>query len=456
MTSYDNSLKTDWSIMKEMISVEDAQELIRSNVSLLNEETVTLIDAVGRICACDITADIDITPFDNSAMDGYAVFAADLENASQENPVNLKVIAEVPAGSFFEGVVKSGECVRIMTGAAMPVAQGGCSVPDSVVKYEIVEEVSLGGMTGGEVRFTAPTKLGSNVRPAGEEIKAGNVALAAGDMVTTAGVGFIASCGALEVQVYKRPKVAILPIGSELVHPTQVPARGMIRNSNGYALAAQAKDAGAQVCLFPIIPDDYEALKAAVSQATQEYDFVVTSGGACDGDFDFIKPAVQELGELLISTVNMRPGKAQTFGIVNGTPVLGLPGNPAAAYLGFDTLIRPALRKMQGYSLTNRPYVYATLKNDQKKRDPRRIFTRGNVRYENGGFVFEPAKNQGSASFGVLHKSNCLGILPEGAGGLETGTQIKCILHEAPEELSVLSFKSTAHTSASAQNKETK
>lgn len=444
--------------MKEMIAVEDAQDLINNSVGLLNVETVPLLEAVGRICARDIVADIDITPFDNSAMDGYAVFSADLEKASQENPIILKVIAEVPAGSFFEGVVQSGECVRIMTGAAMPVAQGSRAVPDSVVKYEIVEEISLGGMAGGEVRFTAPAKPGSNVRPAGEEIKAGNVALSAGEMVTTAGVGFIASCGALEVQVYARPKVAILPIGSELVDPTQVPARGMIRNSNGYALAAQAKDAGAQVSLFPIIPDDYEALKTAVLQAARDHDFVVTSGGACDGDFDFIKPAVQELGELLISTVNMRPGKAQTFGIVNSTPVLGLAGNPAAAYLGFDTLIRPALRKMQGFSLTNRPYVYATLKNDQKKRDPRRIFTRGNVHFENDGFIFEPAKNQGSASFGVLHKSNCLGILPEGAGGLEAGTKIKCILHEAPEELVVLSFESSASASmvSSAQDKETK
>lgn len=148
-----------------------------------------------------------------------------------------------------------------------------------------------------------------------------------------------------------RPRVAVIATGSELVPPSEVPGPGKIRNSNSYAMAACAREAGAEAHMLPIVQDTFEALRDAVAQAAREYDFVVTTGGAANGDFDFIKPVVAELGELLMTTVNMRPGKAQTFGIVEGTPVFGLPGNPAAAYVGFQMLIRPALRTMQGLPL---------------------------------------------------------------------------------------------------------
>ena len=330
--------------MPEMISVEQARDLVLSHVSQLPAETVPVLDAAGRVAAVDLKSDIDISPFAHAAMDGFAMRAAQLQSASPESPVELDVIAEVAAGDTFEGDIPEGACVRIMTGAPLPAAA------DAVVKYEIVRNVEGDGRPGSRVAFEAPAKLRGNVREAGEEARAGEAVVRAGEVINAAGVGFLAGCGVTEVPTPRRPRVAIISIGSELVPPTQVPTAGKIRNSNGYALAAAARAAGALPSMLPIVEDSLEALKVAVLEAVREYDFVVTSGGASDGDFDFIKPCVEQTGELLMTRVNMRPGKAQTFGLVNGTPVFGLPGNPAAAYCGFEMLIRPALRKMQGYS----------------------------------------------------------------------------------------------------------
>ena len=195
--------------------------------------------------------------------------------------------------------------------------------------------------------------------------------------------------------------------------------------------------AGGVPTILPIVEDTHEALAQVVREATCDYDFVITSGGASNGDFDFIKPVVEDLGELLMTTVNMRPGKAQTFGIVQGTPVFGLPGNPAAAYVGFEMIIRPALRKMQGYTHFERPRVVAKLSRDVKKNDPRRIFLRSTL-YQNdeGDYVVAPAKNQSSGLFGVIQRSNCMAIMPEGLESRSAGSLIECVLLDVAEESS--------------------
>ena len=417
--------------MPEMISLEEARALVLSHAAPLPVETVPVLEAVGRVAAADLKSDIDISPFAHSAMDGFAVRAAELAEASQEAPVELDVVAEIAAGDVFEGSIEAGQCVRIMTGAPMP------DDADSVVKYEIVDVVT-GGKPGSRVAFSAPTAVRSNVREAGEEAKAGETVVSKGEVIGSAGVGFLAGCGIVEVPTHRRPRVAVISIGSELVDPTVVPTPGKIRNSNSYALAACAQAAGAVPVILPIVEDTKEALAAAVSAAADAYDFVVTSGGASNGDFDFIKPVVSELGELLMTTVNIRPGKAQTFGIVRGTPVFGLPGNPAAAYVGFEMIIRPALRKMQGYAHFERPSVMAKLSRDVKKKDPRRIFLRGTL-YKNdeGEYVVAPAKNQSSGLFGVIQRSNCMAILPEGLDSRTAGSLVQCVLLDVSEEVSL-------------------
>ena len=241
--------------MPEMISVEQARDLVLSHVSQLPAETVPVLDAAGRVAAVDLKSDIDISPFAHAAMDGFAMRAAQLQSASPESPVELDVIAEVAAGDTFEGDIPEGACVRIMTGAPLPAAA------DAVVKYEIVRNVEGDGRPGSRVAFEAPAKLRGNVREAGEEARAGEAVVRAGEVINAAGVGFLAGCGVTEVPTPRRPRVAIISIGSELVPPTQVPAAGKIRNSNGYALAAAARAAGALPTMLPIVEDSLRGLE---------------------------------------------------------------------------------------------------------------------------------------------------------------------------------------------------
>ena len=272
--------------VREMIPLEEARALVCGAVEKLPVETVELLDAVGRVVAADQTSDIDVAPFAHSAMDGFALRAAEIAEATEEAPATLRVIAEIGAGDVFEGTIDDGECVRIMTGACLPADA------DAVVKYEIVGVVEGDGKPGSVVSFAAPTKVGSNIRAAGEEAHAGDVVVEAGDVLTAAGVGFLAGCGVLEVPVYRRPRVAVIATGSELVPPSEVPGPGKIRNSNSYAMAACAREAGAEAVMLPIVQDTFEALRDAVAAAAREYDLVVTTGGAANGDFDFIKPVV--------------------------------------------------------------------------------------------------------------------------------------------------------------------
>ncbi len=413
-----------------MISLEDARELVLSRVSALEAEEVGILEMIGRVAAEDLASDIDIAPFAHSAMDGFAMRAEQLATAAPDAPVELDVVAEVPAGSFYDGELADDQCVRIMTGAPLPAC---C---DCMVKYESVGVISGDGRVGSRVAFTAPAKPGDQIRQAGEEAKAGEVIVHVGEVVHSAGVGFLAGCGVTRCKTYRRPRVAIIATGSELVDPTEVPTQGKIRNSNSYALAASAIDAGAEPAIQPIAADDYEGLKAAVLECAHDFDFVITSGGAANGDYDFIKKVVDDAGELLMTTVNMRPGKAQTFGIVEGTPVFGLPGNPAAAYLGFEMIIRPALRKMQGYSHFERPHVRAKLATATKKKDPRRIFNRGTLTKNAAGeYEVSLAKNQSSGLFGPIQRSNCFVVIPEGPGEYSVGDEMNCVLLDIPEEV---------------------
>lgn len=415
--------------MREMLSPEDALDLVLGYMRPLQVEEVDLLDAVGRVAANDLASDMDVAPFAHAAMDGFALRCAEIENASEENPVVLDVVAEEPAGSFFQGSIGPGQCIRIMTGAPLPEAA------DSVVKYEVVGVVEGDGHAGSCVCFTTPTSCRSNVRDAGEEARAGEVVVHAGEVLGAAGVGFLASCGITRVNTYRRPVVAVIATGSELVEPDKVPSPGKIRNSNSYAMAACVQQAGGVARLWPIVQDTEAALADAVRQAVKECDFVVTTGGAANGDYDFIKKVIEDLGSLYMSTVNMRPGKAQAFGLVEGVPVFGLPGNPAAAYVGFEMLVRPALRKMQGYTAFDHQIVKARLSKDVKKKDPRRIYMRSTLSRDAQGLVVTPAANQSSGLFGVIQRTNCLAVMPEGLQDRQQGSIVDCVLLDIPEEM---------------------
>ena len=310
---------------EKLIPLEDAQSIVLSHVVPTDFIEIPVWQAAGLPLTEDAVADIDISPFANSAMDGYAVRAADLAAAAGDTPVTLSVVGHEAAGHVFEGAIAPGETVRIMTGA--PVPEGA----DAVVKYEIVEVLDGDGNEGSHVSFSTPAKVGENVRSAAEEAHAGDVVMRAGEVVAPAGAGLLASAGYASVKVHAAPRVGIISLGTELVAPSELPARGQIRDSNSSALMAEALDAGAEPVFYGIAPDDEQVIAELVHRAVQECDFVITSGGASAGDYDYVTALVRREGEVLFDRISMRPGKAITFGLLGGKPYLGLSGNPAAA-----------------------------------------------------------------------------------------------------------------------------
>ena len=412
-----------------LIPLEDAQAIVLSQVHRTDVVEIPVWQAAGLPLAEDATADIDISPFANSAMDGYAVRTVDLVEASADAPVTLSVVGHEAAGHVFDGVIAPGETVRIMTGA--PVPEGA----DAVVKYEIVEVLDGDGNEDSHVRFSAPAKVGENVRPAAEEAHAGDVVMHAGEVVAPAGAGLLASAGYASVKVHAAPRVGIISLGTELVAPSELPARGQIRDSNSSALMAEALDAGADPVFFGIAPDDEQAIAELVHRAVQECDFVITSGCASAGDYDYVTALVRREGEVLFDRISMRPGKAITFGLLGGKPYLGLSGNPAAAYVGFEMLARPAIRKMRGFAEGTRPVQQAILTHVVKKRQDRRFFDRATVLRdpETGELLVTEAKTQNSALLGTMQRANCLLRIDEGPCELKAGDVVDVVRVDLPE-----------------------
>lgn len=408
-----------------MITVEQARQRAMENARALGEEEVDLHSSVGRVLSRDVLSDMDVAPFDNSSMDGFAVRSQDLLAASQDSPVALRVLAEEGAGSVFSGTVGQGCAVRIMTGAPIPAGV------DAVVKYELVQG---GESAGTDAVFTAPCKPGENIRRAGEEFRAGDVVLRAHETVNPFGMGLLASVGATKVSVYRRPVVGVFSIGSELVAPDRRPEPGMIRNSNTACLCGLVADAWCEVRAYPIVSDDRDAIKEALSAALSECDAVVTAGGASKGDFDFINGVIADMGQVLFDFISLRPGKRQTMGVVDGKPVWGLSGNPAAAAVGFELLARPVLRAMQGMPDLPRPVVRARLAADARKKEPRRYYERGIVeRAQDGQWVATALRGQSSALLGALQRCNCLIVLPDEALGMKAGETVDCVRIDLPE-----------------------
>ena len=409
------------------ISVNEARELVRQNVKPGGIVKVLPDQAVGRVLASDLYSDIDVTPFDDSAMDGFCLRSADIAAASADTPVNLTCVAHIGAGSHYDQVIQPGQCARIMTGA--PVPEGA----DTVVKIEIVTFEGQGSV-GDAIAFAAPSKPGNNIRKAGEEEKKGDLILHAGAVITPAGAGLLASTGNLEVPVYAAPKVGIFTIGSELVDASEVPGPGMIRDSNVYSISAYVRAAGCEPVVYPRVTDDEQQIEDAFKRAAEECDVVVSTGGACAGDFDYTPAILERLGKIHFLRVNMKPGKSQPFGEINGKPVFVLSGNPGASAMGFEIFVRPALRLLQGFTAIDHPTVMAKLSTDTKKKDARLFFNRGFLsKDEQGEYVVSMCKNQSSGLYGSLQESDCLVILPEGAGLISAGTPVTCVLNRIDE-----------------------
>jgi molybdopterin molybdotransferase len=399
-----------------MISVEEARERILSFFSRLEVERRPILDALGQVLAKDVAAPADIPPLDNTAMDGYAVRASDTAGASETSPVPLRVIADLAAGYILDQAVGAGEAVRIMTGAPMPPGA------DAVVPFEETDELLRGpGETptrGASVKVFKAASPGANIRYRAEDVRAGNVVLPAGRVLRPSEVGVLASMGIVEIEVYRRPVVAILSTGDEITEPGKPLLPGRIYDSNALGVAAMVTKFGGIPSLLGIARDTVEDLTAKIREG-YDADMIVTSAGVSRGDFDVVKDVLAREGAIDFWTVRMKPGKPLAFGAFHTpsgrkVPHLGLPGNPVSSMVSFELFGRPALFTMLGRADWERPVIRAITRDEVRNMDARRFYARCIVtRGEDGRYYADLTGPQGSGILTSMSAANALTVIPE-------------------------------------------
>ena len=379
-----------------MLSYDDAKELVFKNIDPLEKEICSFEKSQGRILSKNILAPNEIPLFDNSAVDGYAVKAADLIYASQERPVILKNLGYIYAGGHLIEKMSHGECIQIATGAPIPTEA------DTIVRKE---DVILDDL---HIRFLKSISKNENVRFQGEDIKKGQIVISAGTIVGPAQIAVLATFGLSKVPVRKIPRVSIISTGSELIGVENEPKFGQLRESNRYMLAGMVKQEYCKLEKISLVPDIPKVLKKEFKEALNA-DVVLISGGMSVGDKDFAKPILKELGvEKIFWKIKFKPGKPLFFGRRNKTFVFGIPGNPASSYVIFEEFIRPALRKLMGRRIIENNMVIAKLEEPISKSYKRLHFMRGKLNEKNGELHVKPLSFQGSHSIGSLIKSNAL------------------------------------------------
>ena len=367
-----------------LLSVDDARARVLESVEPLATEKVSLRDALGLVNAAEIRAPHALPRFDNSAMDGYAVAAADTSGAGEFSPVELEIVGEVRAGGSGDVVVVPGTAARIMTGAPLPTGA------DAIVMVEVTEEKD------GKVLVKSAVEKGLHVRPAGDDVDEGEILVGEGLELGPGELALLGSMGVTPVEVRRGPRVALLITGDELVDPEDEPGPGQIRDSNQLALLALLEQAGARPVLSERVPDRREAVVEAFSRAAEVADLVVSSGGVAVGKYDFVKDVVEELGHIELWRVAMQPGKPVVLGSVSDVPFLGLPGNPVSVHVGFEQFVRPAIRKMRGCRSLLRPVLDATLTETITKRPGRLHFVRVRLSNRDHEWFATPTGSQGS------------------------------------------------------------
>ena len=404
-----------------MLSVEEAIERILEYVHVLPTEDVPILDALNLTLAEDIVAGFNIPPLDNSAMDGYAVRAADVANAGREHPVRLRLIGEVAAGYTSRQQVELGTAIRIFTGAPLPPGA------DTVIPSEDTDDAQRGRkpVAGDEISIYEGDKTGANIRNAGEDIQRGVTVIKSGTILKPAAIGVLASLGHSHVKVIRRARIAILSTGDEIVEPGGELQAGQIYNSNSYSVAALVKQAGAEPVLLGIARDNRADLVERIRRA-RESDMLLTSGGVSMGDYDLVRDVLASEGTIGFWRVRMRPGKPLAFGMIGETPHLGLPGNPVSSMVVFEEIARPAIWKMMGRSDWQLPVITATLTNGRfVNHDGRRSYLRAIVTQTPNGWEASLTGPQGSGILTSMLQANGLLIVPEDAPLVEPGMQVK-------------------------------
>jgi molybdopterin molybdotransferase len=398
-----------------LLRYEEAWQRIAQALAPLAAVRQPLTKAYGLVLAEDVVAQENMPPFAASSMDGYAIYATDL------SPERL-VTGEQDAGAKLDLVVGAGTAVRIMTGAWLPDGA------DAVIPFEQTTE------TAGCVRLLATVKPGANVRPVGQDIATGEMALIKGSLFGPAEVGLLATLGYSEVLVHPRPRVCIIATGDELVPVGVVPQPGQIRDSNTPALLAAARAAGMDAFSLPSpVGDDPLKLEQALRDGLAASDMVITSGGVSMGTRDLIKPLLARLGEVLVGRVAIKPGKPLTFAMVQGKPVFGLPGFPVSSLVCFEQFARPALRVMGGFRPLWRPQVQARLAETLGHEADRTEFQRAIVEPTAEGYIAHSTGAQGSGRLKSLVGAHALLVLPAGSGDFPAGSLVRALLVNLPE-----------------------
>ena len=414
-----------------MISIEEARERILAHVERLEAEDRPVLDALGQALAEDVVARFDIPPLDNTSMDGYAVHAADTAGASPQAPRLLRVTGELAAGYITNTPVPPGSALRIMTGAPIPPGA------DSVVPFEETDESALlppgsNGPLPTQVRIDKAAAPGANIRRRGEDVRAGTVILRAGDVIRPAEAGVLASLGQSTARVVRRPIVAILSTGDEVVPPGQPPQPGQIYDSNASSIAALVRSYGGVPRLLGIARDTIKDLTAKLRRGL-DADMLVTSAGVSRGDYDIVKDVLAKEGDVAFWTVAIKPGKPLAFGSFPGErrriPHIGLPGNPVSSMVAFELFGRPAIFRMMGKAGWERPRLRAITKDGiVNQDDPRTFFARCRVQEENGRWVARLSGAQGSGILTSMAFANALAVIPADVDIVEPGEEIEVMM----------------------------
>jgi molybdopterin molybdotransferase len=413
-----------------MISVEEARERILSYFHALDAESVPLLDAFGQVLAEDAVATFNIPPLDNTSMDGYAVRADDTAGAGQDHPIELRVTGEVAAGYIFDGEVQHGGAVRIMTGA--PIPRGA----DAVVPFEETDESGLqapraANRVDSKVRIFKQANPGANIRTAGEDVSAGRTVLERGTLLGAAQLGVLASLGHPKAKVIRRPRVAVLSTGDELLQPGDERRPGKIYDSNLTSLCALVRDFGGIPVPLGTAKDNVEDVTERIRQGL-EADLILTSAGVSRGDYDVVKLVLAREGDIDFWTVNMRPGKPLAFGAIRSggriVPHIGLPGNPVSSMIAFEIFGRPALFTMLGRSDWARPVVRARSLDRISMADSRRFYARCILRRDASGFTVSLTGSQGSGVLTGLARADALAVVPEGHADVQPGDEVDVML----------------------------
>lgn len=422
------------------LTVDEALEKILGYASVMEPEEKPILECLDQVLAEDVVSEITIPPLDNTAMDGYAVRWEDVQDASPDTPVDLKVIEELPAGRIAQNSVERGEATRIMTGA--PIPDGA----DTIVPFEDTdeEEQKKQGKGGGlrDIKIFSCMGQGANIRRAGEDVITGSTLVKSGTVLRPAEIGVLASLGRATARVIRRPVIAILATGDELVDLGEPLPPGKIYNSNNFSVASLVLRYGGIPKVLGIARDNMESLKSKIAEGI-EADMVITSAGVSKGDYDIVKDVLAQQGEIAFWMVKMKPARPLAFGLLKGengngevrkVPHLGLPGNPVSSMIAFEQFGRPAILKMQGKKNLAKPTVTATMEDTVVNTDARRIFARAIVTRRNGRYYARTTGPQGSGILTSMSRANGLAVIPEDVEVVNKGDQVQVQMLDWPED----------------------